>query len=125
MSPRTPQDNDDTQDNQNSEGTQRPIRQTRPRTASINPQSDDEDSYQPSNDDNHEDNFDDTPKTVAAFRDATETIDALDYIATDHPLRPARKSLVLDHPRTLNRFRNHPEFWWKILVAMQKQAKIN
>jgi hypothetical protein len=60
-----------------------------------------------------------------AFGDTTETINALDYVAADHPLRPARKSLVLDHPRTLNRFRNHPEFWWEVLLAMQRRAKIN
>ena len=60
-----------------------------------------------------------------AFGDATETINALDYVAADHPLRPVRKSLVLDHSRTLNRFRNHPEFWWEVLLAMQRRAKIN
>ncbi|PVH68607.1 hypothetical protein DL98DRAFT_212455 [Cadophora sp. DSE1049] len=48
-----------------------------------------------------------------------------DYVAADHPLRPARKSLILDHPRTLHRFPNHSEFWWEVLLAMQKRAKIN
>jgi hypothetical protein len=125
MSSRTLQDNNDNQDDQDSEGTQRPSRQTRTRTASIDPPSDDEDSYEPSNDDNHEDNLDDTHEDTAAFGDATEIINALDYVAADHPLRPARKSLVLDHPRTLHRFRNHSEFWWEVLLAMQKRAKIN
>jgi hypothetical protein len=73
-------------------------------------QSDDEDNYEPSNDDNHEDNLDDTHDDTAAFGDATKIINTLDYITANHPLRPARKSLILDYPRTLNRFRNHPEF---------------
>jgi hypothetical protein len=125
MSSRTPQDNNGNQDDQDSEGTQRPSRQIRLWTASMDPQSDDEDSYEPSNDDNHEDNLDDNHENTAAVGDATEIINPLDYIAADHPLRPARKSLILDNPRMLNRFRNHPEFWWEVLLAMQKRAKTN
>jgi hypothetical protein len=76
----------------------------------MDPPSDDEDSYESSNDDNHEDNFDDTPETMATSGDATETIKALDYVAADHPPRSARTYLVLDHPQKVKRLRNYPEF---------------
>ncbi|PVH69090.1 hypothetical protein DL98DRAFT_182770, partial [Cadophora sp. DSE1049] len=124
MSSRTPQDHNDNQDDQGSEDTQRPSRQTRTITVSRDSPSDDDDNYEPSNDDNQEDNLDDTHENTATVRDATEIINPLDYVAADHPLRPARKSLILDHPRTLHRFRNHSDFWWEVLLAMQKRAKI-
>jgi hypothetical protein len=87
--------------------------------------SDDDDNYEPSSDDNHDDNVDDTQENMATFGDTADIINPLDYVAADHPLRPARKSLILDHPRTLHRFRNHSELWWEVLLAMQKRAKIN
>lgn len=118
MSSKIPQDND----NQDSEGTQRPRRQTRLMTASMDLQSDDEDSYEPSNDDNHEDGLQDAADSAGA----TETINALDYVSADHPLRPARKSFILDGPRLMSsRFRFHPEFWWDVLLAMQRRVRIN
>lgn len=123
MSSRTPQNNDN-QDNQDSEGTQRPRQEQLLRPASLDPQSDDDESYEPSNDDNH-DNPPDPSATIIA--DVAETINALDYVSADHPLRPAaRKSLVLNNPRILQtRFRFHAEFWWEVLLAMQRRAKMN
>lgn len=52
-------------------------------------------------------------------------IDAFDYVSSNHPLRPARTVCVLDRAQQLARFRNHFEFWWDVLLAMDKQAKMN
>jgi len=84
--------------------------------------SDDEDSYEPSN----EDNADLSPEPAPVpTGDQENVIDPLDYIDHNHPLRPKRKSLILDAPKTLERFRYHAEFWFEVLLIMNKRAKMN
>jgi hypothetical protein len=108
-------DNQDDQDDQDSEGNQRHRRQARLRTASTDPQSDDDDSYEPSNDGNQE------PEENRG--DTLGKIYALNYVGKDHPLLPLPRVRILDNADALkNRTRKHPEFWWDVFTAMQKRS---
>ncbi|KAJ5264805.1 hypothetical protein N7505_007598 [Penicillium chrysogenum] len=77
----------------------------------------DDDDYQPSNDDDK--------TTPAENTGAAPMIDAFDYVSPNHPLRPTRAICVLDRAQQLARLRHHFEFWWDVLLAMDKQAKMN
>jgi hypothetical protein len=103
MSSRT-QDNNDNQDDQDSQGNQRPRRQARLRTASTDPQSDDDDSYEPSSDGNQE------PEENRG--DTLGKIYALNYVGKDHLLLPLPRVRILDNAGALkNQTQKHPEFW--------------
>lgn len=56
--------------------------------------------------------------------DSREIINPFDFISKDHPRQPTRKTCILENARQVIRFRNHPEFWWDVLLAMNKQAKM-
>ena len=77
----------------------------------------DDDDYQPSNEGDK--------TTPAENTGVTPMIDAFDYVSPNHPLRPTRAICVLDRAQQLARLRHHFEFWWDVLVAMDKQAKMN
>ncbi|KJK73847.1 hypothetical protein H634G_10853 [Metarhizium anisopliae BRIP 53293] len=77
--------------------------------------------YEPSNED---DRVSQT-EAEAALPSGSETIDAFDFVRRDHPLRPLRKSCTLSNPSQLYSLRNHRDFWWDVLLAMNKQAKTN
>lgn len=77
----------------------------------------DDDDYQPSNEDGRRSPPEDT--------NTMPTIDAFDYVSPNHPLRPSRATCVLDKAQQLTRMRHHSDFWWDVLVAMDKQAKMN
>ena len=77
----------------------------------------DDDDYQPSN----EGDQTTAPENVGM----TPMIDAFDYVSPNHPLRPARAICVLDRAQQLARLRHHFEFWWDVMLAMDKQAKMN
>jgi hypothetical protein len=77
----------------------------------------DDDDYQPSN----EGDRTVLPENVGA----TPMIDAFGYVSPNHPLRPARAICVLDRAQQLARLRHHFEFWWDVMLAMDKQAKMN
>ncbi|KAJ5642730.1 hypothetical protein N7490_001848 [Penicillium lividum] len=77
----------------------------------------DDDDYQPSN----EGDQTTAPENVGM----APMIDAFDYVSPNHPLRPARAICVLDRAQQLARLRHHFEFWWDVMLAMDKQAKMN
>ena len=77
--------------------------------------------YEPSNED---DRVSQT-EAEAALPSGAETIDAFDYVRRDHPLRPLRKSCTLSNSGQLYSLRNHRDFWWDVLLAMNKRAKTN
>lgn len=77
----------------------------------------DDDDYQPSNEGDK--------TTPAENTGVAPMIDAFDYVSPNHPLRPTRAICVLDRAQQLARLRHHFEFWWDVLVAMDKQAKMN
>lgn len=83
--------------------------------------SDDGESYEPSNDENPE------PGPEADDEDhyPSDLIDANDYVETNHPLRPKRASQILNEAKQLARLRHHYEYWWDVLLAMNKRAKMN
>ena len=59
----------------------------------------------------------------AALPSELETINAFDYVRRDHPLRPLRKTCTLSSPSQIHSLKNHRDFWWDVLLAMNKQAK--
>ncbi|KAJ5350171.1 hypothetical protein N7541_007898 [Penicillium brevicompactum] len=77
----------------------------------------DDDDYQPSNEDDR--------TVLPENAGTTPMIDAFDYVSPNHPLRPARAICVLDRAQQLARLRHHFEFWWDVMLAMDKQAKMN
>ncbi|KAF1992912.1 hypothetical protein P154DRAFT_583323 [Amniculicola lignicola CBS 123094] len=125
MPPRITKENQD--NNDSNEINQQSQRQTRTKTAMATPAelpddnvSDDGESYEPSNEENPE------PEPQHEDEDQrTEKIDATDYVGTSHPLRPKRASQILSDAKQLTRFQNHPDYWWDILLAMDKRAKMN
>lgn len=69
------------------------------------PDSSDDDTYEPSADE----------ESNTAYR-----IDALDYVSADHPLLPPRYA---NNVMTIkSRFQYHAEFWWDVFLAMQEQV---
>ncbi|KAI2767281.1 hypothetical protein DTO012A8_7508 [Penicillium roqueforti] len=77
----------------------------------------DDDDYQPSNEGDR--------TVMPENAGATPMIDAFDYVSPNHPLRPARAICVLDRAQQLARLRHHFEIWWDVMLAMDKQAKMN
>ncbi|KAJ5111904.1 hypothetical protein NUU61_001534 [Penicillium alfredii] len=76
-----------------------------------------DDDYQPSNEEDG--------RLPPENKITAPTIDAFDYVSPNHPLCPTRAICVLDSAQQLARLRHHFEFWWDVLVAMDKQAKMN
>lgn len=132
MSQKTIKDTHDNQDNEdgyNVEDSQKPRRQAKNKMATMDATireslsapidiSDDEDSYQPSNDGNQKPS---PPPDNSSH--STTGINALDYVNPNHPLFP-RRSHTLDSAEDLrNRVRYHSAFWWDVIVAMHEQAQ--
>jgi hypothetical protein len=105
-------------DSHEQENSQRPRRQSRREifiadvtAEKLSPASldifDNENSYEP----NNEGNADFIPESAELLTESfAEIIDATDYVGHNYPLRPTRKSIVLNKLKTLERFRYYAEF---------------